>query len=268
MKKLCLVLAIVLSLVFSVISSAKEIGAVTENAVFPEYSYDADTSLLEISLNYRGEGISAIGITLCYDTDALDYTSYSRGDGFSGFTLRATLENCGRVNILSYSPTEHGEGELIRLCFKVKDISLADGMLISPEPLTDIPCAKIENGEVRPIALEFLCARFCSFDPLSDLELCGISRDGELLLVSDSGIEDCIIDMTVVDLSGKVSRSESYQKCKKIRFEGRDVSYLTVSVGDITSPYTAVIINAHAKYNGEIRYARRVYLFREGNFIG
>lgn len=268
MKKLCFALALALAFVFSVGVSAREIDAATENSVFPEYSYDTETSLLEVSLHYGGEGISAIGISLTYDTDIMEYTSYVRGDGFCGFTLRATLENSGAVNVLSYSPTEYGEGEIIRLCFKIKDISRADGFVISPKPLTDIPCAKIENGAVREIDLKFLSVRFSALGELPSLEFSGISRSGELLFMTDSYIDDCIVDVTVVELSGGVHRSESYEKCKKIKFEGREASYFSIWAESVDAPYAAVIIDVYAEYNGVICYSRNIYLFREGKFLG
>ncbi len=261
-------MAIVLAYIFSIGAGASASCAATENVVFPEYEYDADTNLLEVSLHYRGEEISAIGVSLEYDPEIMDYTSYSRGDGFLEFTLTASLDNSGRVRVLTYSPTDHGTGEIIRLCFKIKDISHADGFVIFPKPLTNNPCAKIENGKIQPVEVDFVSVKLQPLESLPNFNFCGITPSGELLLLTDKEIKDCIFDITVVDMSGKIYRTQSYERCKRIKFKGRDISLFAISTGEIFSPYTVVIIDAYAEYNNKICYLRSVYLFRNGAFLG
>lgn len=233
-----------------------------QNTAYLVCEYDAQRELVICSVVYFGEEVSAIGFTVEYDADLLWFTGYSRGSGFLGFTTLATLEDNGRINALSHSGEGLGSGEVIKLCFKVKDTERAEKIHFALLPLTEKPAAVIENGVVRAVDVCFVGAKCDIFSPMPRLECFGADASGGIILSADHEIfGGCHFDITVVELSGNIRRT-----C--VDADLLDGKFF-IETGGMSGGYTSVIVEPHYFENGKkIFIERGIYLFYNGEYIG
>ena len=233
-----------------------------ENIALLTYEYDVSKGLVILTLNYSGEGVSAIGATLEYDSEILDYTSYERTVDFENFQVRATLENCGKINILAYGSENSDLGEIIRICFKAK--GNFDRLEFSLLPLTSIPAAGLSGGEIVPVNVKFVGLNFENIKIKHSMKFCERTDDGKLVLGVDGALESCYFDATVVELSGNIRRFEAML----LSDATEEFSRFFLGVGDLGSGYTAVIINPYYFENEQkIFMEQGIFLFCNGKYI-
>lgn len=235
-------------------------------SAYLSYEYDAPRSLLVVSVRYCGDKISAIGLSVEYNTDDMDYTSFERGGDFTSFSVLATLDNRGSVRVLAYSPDRRDEGEIVRLCFKIKDGDRSDDIRIGLYPLTEKPCAIITNGRVEPVDISFLGARVSTAARLPRMESCGLAPNGRLLLCADlDGIY--FFDITIVELSGRIRRAEAFTEGRALADSSEKRRLFALDIGDISHGYVSVIVDVYGKNESNILAGREVYLFCDGKLM-
>lgn len=253
-------------MIFALIFSSPCIASASEvsygNIAYLSCEYDAPRELVTVSLNLCGEGISAIGVTVEYDAARLDYTSYSYGDDFEDLDVAATLDNGGEINVLAYGAEAFGFGEIIELCFKVKDAESADKLYFGLFPLSSKPAAIIDESGVRAVDVSFIGAECEICEPLSPMNYCGKSEMGHIILAPENYVSgECIFDITIVELSGKIRKTSIVASLDEMGF--------TIDLGDIGGGYTSVIAEPYyIKNNKKIPIERGIYLFFAGEYIG
>ncbi len=260
----CLAVILAFSFPFGVL--ADEDRNMVQNTAYLTYEYDASRSLIILSVNYCGEGISAIGAVVEYDSSIVDYTSYTRGD-FEGFNLSATLDNSGNIRILAYGSENLCRGEIVRLCFKIKDFEAKD-YFFSLSPLTDSPAAAICDGGVKSVRVSFTSVSCSTAELLPQMEFAGIAPSGKIILVCDIAAGQCFFDITVVELSGEIRKDFAFAKRMNIRVPGADVSCFSLDIGDMPEDYAAIIVNPYYIENNEkLCFGQGIYLFCDGEYI-
>ena len=261
MKILSLFLAVCLIVSCFVIFPSADEGT-DENRAFLTYEYDASKGLLILTLNYSGEGVLAIGATLEYDSEILDYTSYAKVSDLEKFQVVATLENCGEINVLAYGNDNVTSGEIIRICFKAKGDF--DELVFSLLPLTSISAAGSSGGEIVPVDVNFVGAVFENIKTYPCMKFCQRTDDGMLVFAIDGKIERCYFDITVVELSGNIRRFEA----TALSAATEDALCFSLDVGDLGVGYTAVIINPYYFENEQKIFVEQgIYLFCNGKYI-
>lgn len=232
------------------------------------YFYDAEHGLLTLSVNCDGAPVSAIGVAVVYDAEVLTYTGYGRGRDLISFELAASLDNSGTVRVLAYSPREQDTGEIIRLYFKVEDESSLDGLRVELLPLTSKPAAVVSAGEVTEMQATFLPTSISLLGKLASMDFCGITPSGEVLLLTDGQIEDCLFDVTVVKLSGEIRRFDTIAFSRRVGEHNGKSALFSLDVGKIDEGYVAVIVDAYSRCgDGGIGTFHAVYLFCDGEFL-
>ena len=261
MKILSLFLAICLIVYGSLIHTfAAE--STEENVAFLTYEYDASKCLVILTLSYSGEGILAIGATVEYDSEILDYTSYEVARDLGKFQVIATLENCGKINILACGSENFNSGDIIRICFKVKgDFDRLEFALV---PLTSISAAGLSGERIVPINVNFVGLNFENIKIKRSMKFCERTDDGGLAFGVDGVLESCYFDVTVVELSGNIRRFESML----LSDAAEEFSRFFLDVGDLGSGYAAVIINPYYFENEQkIFIEQGIFLFFNGKYI-
>lgn len=260
MRAVIFILVVALILCLSLDAFAVTVNA--ENIAYLSYRHDTERQLLFVSLNYFGEAISAIGTIVEYDTSLLDYTGYTNGRDLSGFDISATLENSGRIKILAHSGERYGAGEVIVLCFKIKDTRSADECAIGLFPLSSKPVAVIESNTVRAVDTSFMGVSCEISDVRGGMSYGGRGESGEVVLSCEPDIpKECIFDITVVELSGKMRRKSLLAVSSGDGF--------ALDVGELGRGYTSLIVEPYYYENGRKTVIERgIYLFYEGEYIG
>ncbi len=265
MKILCFCLAAAFAFSMCTLVSADEPVYECQGGAYLLYEYDSARSLLVVSVRYEGEKISAIGLRVAYDTDKMQYTSFDIGSGFSGFDVSATLENDGCVRLLAFSPSLCDTGEIIRLCFKVDASEGVEGLSVKLLPLTEKPCAVIENGSVKPINISLLGTRRIPIENTLRLEACNVDC-GNLLVIS-SAKQPCFFDITIVGLCGEIRRVEAFCRKNPLVNASCGQSLYSLALGEIPDGYAAIIIDVYGKDNGNMLAGRGIFLLRDGKLI-
>lgn len=260
MRTVAFILVIALMLGSPFLASASEESE--KNIAYLSYDYDAQRGLLTVCLNYCGEGISALGAVLQYDSELLDYTSYTYTENFKNFDVCATLDNCGEIRILAYSGERVGVGEIIRLYFKIKENISAHEVYFSLSCLSKISAATLKDGEVNPLEIGF-AGVLCKIEEIVPPMLYG-GKDpsgGILLVPATEILEECIFDITVVELSGKIRR--------KALSVMPNESGFSLDVRELGKAYTAVIVEPfYIENEKRVSVERGIYLFYGGEYIG
>ena len=263
MKRIFLCMGLILLCFFTLGVGEREESSDACGNVCAEYTLDPDSGIIAVSLLYSGDEISALGVVCNYDLAFMDYTGYERGVDAYDVELSSTLENNGRVRVLAYSPDQAFSGEIVRLYFKMRENAI-NGSTINLAPLTSIPCAKIEGGEIIPVSVSFSSLRIHSYMNFP-LDFCGITPAGELLFLTDVG--EVLCRVSVVDLDGGVYGYDVLCRSRKIRFPDNEALFICLKLNGRLSPHTAVIIDAYAINNEKLCYQRSVLLFYYGELL-
>lgn len=222
--------------------------------------YDEESGIIVASVVFFGDAVSALGVTLEYNSDMLDYTGYARGDGFLALEVLATLENSGRVNILTYGADARGCGEVIKLFFKLKDRERSQEIKFNLLPLTAKPAGVIDGSAVREVPVCFLFGKINIYSEHEKIAFCDLTEYGELVL-SVATDREYTICLSVIELSGKIRQKTVTASACGGKF--------SLDICEIKDGYTSVIIEPYYFENDEKIYVEReILLFYRGKYIG
>ena len=245
-----------LSLALCVDASAVETQYSAPDIVYPIYEYDAESNVLLVSIVYLGRGLLALGLSVAYRTEEMEYTGYSRGDGFKGHGTVATLEDLGRINVLTHSGEKLASGEVIRLSFAPR-VDAPCLVHLEILPLTSAFAVTEVNGEALPCEVEIINIDYGIYGDSTLLESVCVTENRRADFILNADAAPMPIEITRVDLSGSIERWEVF--CDK------DFS---VDIGGLRGGYVAIIIRPYfVMEEKKIYTSESVYLFSYGEYI-